>query len=106
MFSNGKEQFVQLAFAQFTDGQVTVDLLTIASPHADEMLVPVIASDGLVYVADGFTRDFGPWRPLTVEERVLATQFKHLGLKIRLLLGHGPATTQVDLERYLASTTR
>jgi glyoxylase-like metal-dependent hydrolase (beta-lactamase superfamily II) len=42
---------------RFTDGEVTVDLLTIASPHADEMLVPVIASDGLVYVADGFTRD-------------------------------------------------
>jgi glyoxylase-like metal-dependent hydrolase (beta-lactamase superfamily II) len=90
---------------RFTDGEVTVDLLTIASPHADEMLVPVIASDGLVYVADGFTRDWGPWRPLTLEERVLATQFKRLGLKIRLLLlGHGPATTQIDLDRYLSST--
>jgi glyoxylase-like metal-dependent hydrolase (beta-lactamase superfamily II) len=90
---------------QFTDGEVTVDLFSVASPHADEMLVPVIASDGVVYVADGFTRDWGPWRPLTVEERVLARQFKNLGLKIRLLLlGHGPATTQVDLERYLSST--
>jgi len=89
---------------RFTDGNIALDLLTVRSPHADEMVVPVIGSDGIVYVADGFTRDLGPWRPVTVEERVLAGEFKRLGLDIRMLLpGHGPATTREELDRFLSS---
>jgi len=86
---------------RFSDGIVTLDLLNVASPHVDEMVVAFIPSDGLVYVADGLTRDFGPWRRPTTEERTLVRQFKQLGLNIRTVLpGHGPAATQEDVERY------
>ena len=86
---------------RFSDGIVTLDLLNVASPHVDEMIVAFIPSDGLVYVADGLTRDFGPWRRPTTEERTLVGQFKQLGLNIRTVLpGHGPAATQEDVERY------
>jgi glyoxylase-like metal-dependent hydrolase (beta-lactamase superfamily II) len=89
---------------RFSDGIVTLDLLNVPSPHVDEMVVPFIPSDGIVYVADGLTRDFGPWRPPTTEERTLIRQFKRLGLDIRTVLpGHGPAATQTDLERFLSS---
>ena len=87
---------------RFTDGVVTLDLLNVASPHVDEMVVASVPADGIIYVADGFTRDFGPWRPPTAEERSLLTQFKQLGLNIRTVLpGHGPAATQKELEDYL-----
>ena len=86
---------------RFSDGIVTLDLLNVASPHVDEMVVPFIPSDGIVYVADGLTRDFGPWRRPTIDERTLVRQFKQLGLDIRTVLpGHGPAATQGDVERY------
>jgi len=89
---------------RFTDGMTTVDLLSLPSPHVDEMVVPFISSAGIVYVADGFTRDWGPWRPVTAEERTLATEFKKRGLNIRMVLpGHGPAPSQTDLERYWRS---
>jgi threonine synthase len=52
-------------------------------------------------VADGLTRDFGPWRRPTIDERTLVRQFKQLGLDIRMVLpGHGPAASQKDLEQY------
>jgi len=86
---------------RFSDGVVTLDLLNVPSPHVDEMVVPFIPSEGIVYVADGFTRDFGPWRPPTIDERTLVRRFKQLGLDIRTVLpGHGPAATQGDVERY------
>jgi glyoxylase-like metal-dependent hydrolase (beta-lactamase superfamily II) len=87
---------------RFSDGVVTLDLLNVPSPHVDEMIVASLPSDGILYVADGFTRDFGPWRPPTTEERTLLTQFRQLGLEIRTVLpGHGPAATQKELEEYL-----
>jgi glyoxylase-like metal-dependent hydrolase (beta-lactamase superfamily II) len=86
---------------EFSDGIVTLDLLNLSSPHVDEMVVPFIPSDGIVYVADGLTRDFGPWRPPTTEERTLVRQFKELVLHIRTVLpGHGPQASQADIERY------
>jgi glyoxylase-like metal-dependent hydrolase (beta-lactamase superfamily II) len=89
---------------RFSDGVVTLDLLNVPSPHVDEMVVPFIPSEGIVYVADGFTRDFGPWRPPTIDERTLVRQFKQRGLDLRTVLpGHGPAATQKDLEQYLSS---
>jgi len=89
---------------RFSDGVVTVDLLNVANPHVDEMVVPFIPSDGIVYVADGFTRDWGPWRRPTSEERTLVRQFKQLGIDIRTVLpGHGPAASKKELERYLLS---
>lgn len=89
---------------RFSDGVVTLDLFNVPSPHVDEMVVPFIPSEGIVYVADGFTRDFGPWRPPTIDERTLVRQFKQFGLNIRTVLpGHGPAATQKDLEQYLSS---
>jgi RNA polymerase sigma factor (sigma-70 family) len=90
---------------RFSDGVVTLDLLNVPSPHVDEMVVAFIPSAGIVYVADGFTRDFGPWRPPTIDERTLVRQFKQLGLDIRIVLpGHGPAATKKDLEQYLSSS--
>jgi glyoxylase-like metal-dependent hydrolase (beta-lactamase superfamily II) len=89
---------------RFSDGVITLDLLNVPSPHVDEMVVPFIPSDGIVYVADGFTRDFGPWRRPTIEERTLVRQFKQLRVDIRTVLpGHGPAATQKELEQYLSS---
>ena len=89
---------------RFSDGTVTLDLLNVPSAHVDEMVVPSIPSDGIVYVADGFTRDWGPWRRPTAEERTLITQFKQLGLNIRTVLpGHGPAATETDLQKFLSS---
>ena len=89
---------------RFSDGAVTLDLFNVPSPHVDEMVVPFIPSDGIVYVADGLTRDFGLWRRPTIDERTLVRQFKRLGLHIRTVLpGHGPAATQKDLEQYLSS---
>jgi glyoxylase-like metal-dependent hydrolase (beta-lactamase superfamily II) len=86
---------------RFSDGIVTLDLLNVASPHVDEMVVPSVSADGIVYVADGLTRDFGPWRRPTIDERTLVRQFKQLGLDIRTVLpGHGPVATQRDVERY------
>src|SRR4030095_9461150 len=86
---------------RFSDGIVTLDLLNVASPHVDEMVVAFIPSDGVVYVADGLTRDFGQWRRPTIDERTLVRQFKQLGLDVRTVLpGHGPAATQGDVERY------
>jgi len=89
---------------RFSDGTATLDLFNVPSAHVDEMVVPSIPSDGIVYVADGFTRDWGPWRRPTAEERTLITQFKQLGLNIRTVLpGHGPAATETDLEKFLSS---
>jgi glyoxylase-like metal-dependent hydrolase (beta-lactamase superfamily II) len=89
---------------RFSDGVVTLDLLNVPSPHVDEMVVSFIPSEGIVYVADGFTRDFGPWRPPTTDERTLVRQFKQLGLDIRTVLpGHGPAANQKEVEQYLSS---
>ena len=86
---------------QFSDGTVTLDLLNVSSPHVDEMVVPFIPSGGIAYVADGLTRDFGPWRPPTAEERTLVRLFKERGLHIRTVLpGHGPQASQADVERY------
>jgi glyoxylase-like metal-dependent hydrolase (beta-lactamase superfamily II) len=86
---------------RFSDGLVTLDLFNVPSPHVDEMVVASIPSEGIVYVADGLTRDFGPWRRPTIDERTLVSQFKKLGLEIRTVLpGHGPAATQGDVERY------
>ena len=88
---------------RFSDGMVTLDLLNVSCPHVDEMVVPFVPSDGIAYVADGLTRDFGPWRRPTTEERTLVSQFKKLGLDIRTVLpGHGPASTEKDLEQYLS----
>ena len=88
----------------FSDGTVTLDLFNVPSPHVDEMVVPYIPSAGIVYVADGLTRDFGPWRRPTTEERTIVSEFKQLGLDIRTVLpGHGPAATEKDLEQYLSS---
>jgi glyoxylase-like metal-dependent hydrolase (beta-lactamase superfamily II) len=65
------------------------------------MIVPFIPSEGIAFVADGFTRDFGSWRRPTIDERTLARQFKKLGLNILTVLpGHGPAATHGDVERY------
>ena len=90
---------------RFSDGTVTLDLFNVPSPHVDEMVVPFIPSDGIAYVADGLTRDFGLWRRPTTDERTLVTHFKELGLDIRTVLpGHGPASTQKDLEQYLSSS--
>ena len=92
---------VLAAERQFSDGQTTLKLLNVQSPHVDEMIVPFIPSEGIAFVADGFTRDFGPWRRPTIDERTLARQFKKLGLNIRTVLpGHGPAATHGDVERY------
>jgi glyoxylase-like metal-dependent hydrolase (beta-lactamase superfamily II) len=89
---------------RFTDGVVTVDLHNMPSPHVDEMIVPFIPSAGIIYIADGLTRDLGPWRPPTTDERALVRQFDQLGLDIRTVLpGHGPAATQRDLEGYFSS---
>ena len=89
---------------RFSDGTLTLDLLNMPSEHVDEMVVAYLPSDGIVYVADVLTRDFGPWRPPTNEERVLIRRFKQLGLDIRTVLpGHGPAASQADLELYLSS---
>jgi len=86
---------------RFSDGTVTLDCFSVSSPHVDEMIVPFIPSEGIVYVADGLTRDFGPWRRPTIEERTLVRQFKQLGLDIRIVLpGHGPPALQTDLEKY------
>ena len=86
---------------RFTDGVVTLDLLNVSSPHVDEMVVPFIPSEGIVFVADGLTRDFGPWRRPTIDERTLVRQFKQLGLNARMVLpGHGPVATQKDVEQY------
>ena len=86
---------------RFSDGIVTLDLLNVPNPHVDEMVVPFVPSDGIVYVADGLTRDFGPWRRPTIDERTLVRQFKQLGLDIRMVLpGHGPAASQKDVEQY------
>jgi glyoxylase-like metal-dependent hydrolase (beta-lactamase superfamily II) len=86
---------------RFRDGVVTLDLINVPSPHVDEMVVPFIPSDGIVYVADGLTRDFGPWRRPTIDERTLVRQFKQLGLDIRTVLpGHGPPALQTDVEQY------
>jgi glyoxylase-like metal-dependent hydrolase (beta-lactamase superfamily II) len=86
---------------RFTDGSVILDLFNVPSPHVDEMVVASIPSDAIVYVADGLTRDFGPWRRPTIDERTLVRQFKQLGLDVRTVLpGHGPAATQGDVERY------
>lgn len=88
---------------RFTDGVVTVDLHNVPSPHVDEMIVPFVPSAGIVYVADGLTRDLGSWRPPTTDERTLVRQFKQLGLNIQTVLpGHGPACSEKDLERYLS----
>ena len=88
---------------RFSDGMVTLDLLNVSCPHVDEMVVAFVPSDGIAYVADGLTRDFGPWRRPTTEERTLVSQFKQLGLDIRTVLpGHGPASTEKDLEHYLS----
>jgi glyoxylase-like metal-dependent hydrolase (beta-lactamase superfamily II) len=89
---------------RFTDGSVTIDLFNVPSAHVDEMVVPFIPSDGIIYVADGFTRDLGPWRPPTIEERTLMGQFKQLGLEMKMVLpGHGPVAQQKDLDEYLSS---
>ena len=89
---------------RFSDDTITVDLFNVASPHVDEMVVASIPAEGIVYVADGLTRDFGPWRRPTIEERTLIREFKQLGLDIRTVLpGHGPAATGKDLEQYLSS---
>jgi glyoxylase-like metal-dependent hydrolase (beta-lactamase superfamily II) len=86
---------------RFTDGTVTLDLFNVPSPHVDEMVVPFVASDGIAYVADGLTRDFGPWRRPTIDERTLVRRFKQLGLDIRMVLpGHGPAASRKDVEQY------
>jgi glyoxylase-like metal-dependent hydrolase (beta-lactamase superfamily II) len=86
---------------RFSDGIVSLDLLNVPNPHVDEMVVPFVPSDGIVYVADGLTRDFGPWRRPTIDERTLVRQFKQLGLDIRMVLpGHGPAASQKDVEQY------
>ena len=69
--------------------------------HVDEMVVAFIPSEGIAYVADGLTRDFGAWRRPTIDERTIVGQFKQLGLNIRTVLpGHGPAATQGEVERY------
>jgi len=92
---------------RFTDGVVTLDLHKVPSPHVDEMVVPFIPSEGIAYVADGLTRDFGPWRRPTIDERTLVRQFKQLRLDIRTVLpGHGPASTQKDLEQYWRLVTK
>ncbi len=89
---------------RFSDGTITLDLFNVPNAHVDEMVVPFIPADGIAYVADGFTRDFGPWRPITIEERTLIDRFKQLGLNMRMVLpGHGPLASQADLERYLSS---
>ena len=89
---------------RFSDDTVTLDLLNVPSAHVDEMVVASLPSDGIVYVADGFTRDWGPWRRPTTEERTLVRQFKQFGLNMRTVLpGHGPSASQKDLEQYLAS---
>jgi hypothetical protein len=89
---------------RFSDDTVTLDLLNVPSAHVDEMVVASVPSDGIVYVADGFTRDWGPWRRPTTEERTLVRQFKQFGLNMRTVLpGHGPSASQKDLEQYLAS---
>src|SRR5215471_10002259 len=89
---------------RFSDGTVTLDLLNVPNHHVDEMVVPFVPSDGIVYVADGLTRDFGPWRRPTIEERTLVGQFKQLGLDIRMVLpGHGPPALQKDIEQYWRS---
>jgi glyoxylase-like metal-dependent hydrolase (beta-lactamase superfamily II) len=86
---------------RFSDGIVTLDLLNVPSAHVDEMVVASIPSDGIVYVADGLTRDWGPWRRPTTEERTLVRQFEKLGLNMRMVLpGHGPPALQTDIERY------
>jgi glyoxylase-like metal-dependent hydrolase (beta-lactamase superfamily II) len=89
---------------RFSDGTLTLDLLNMPSEHVDEMVVAYIPRDAIIYVADVLTRDFGPWRPQTTEERVLIRRFKQLGLDIRTVLpGHGPAASDADLEIYLSS---
>ena len=86
---------------RFSDGIVTLDLFNVPSPHVDEMIIPFVPSDGIAYVADGLTRDFGTWRHPTTDERTLVRHFKQLGLNIRTVLpGHGPAAMQGDVERY------
>jgi glyoxylase-like metal-dependent hydrolase (beta-lactamase superfamily II) len=86
---------------RFTDSTVTLDLFNVPSPHVDEMVIPFVPSDGIAYVADGLTRDFGTWRRPTIDERTLVKHFKQLGLNVRTVLpGHGPAAMQGDVERY------
>ena len=59
---------------------------------------------GIVYVADGLTRDWGPWRRPTSEERTLVRQLEKLGVNMRMVLpGHGPPALQADVERYRLS---
>jgi hypothetical protein len=69
---------------QFSDGVVTLDLLNVSSPHVDEMVVPFIPSDGIVYVADGFTRDFGPWRRPTIESELWSGSSNNFELMFEL----------------------
>jgi glyoxylase-like metal-dependent hydrolase (beta-lactamase superfamily II) len=89
---------------RFSDGIVTLDLLNVPSAHVDEMVVPFIPSEGIVYVADGLTRDWGPWRRPTSEERTLVRQLEKLGVNMRMVLpGHGPPALQADVERYRLS---
>ena len=89
---------------QFSDGTITLDLLNVPSARVDEMVTPYIPSVGIAYVADGFTRDFGPWRRPTIEERTLVRQFKQRELDIRTVLpGHGPMASGKDLEEYLSA---
>ena len=45
---------------RFSDGSVTFAFFYVPSAHVDEMLVPFIPSEGIIYVADGFTRAGGP----------------------------------------------
>ena len=90
---------------RFSDATVTLDLLNIPSPHVDEMIVPFLPVGGIAYVADGFTRDFGPARPATAEERILAKHFNQLGLDIKVILpGHGPASVKADFDLSKALT--
>jgi len=89
---------------RFSDGTITLDLLNVPSAHVDEMVVASIPSEGIVYVADGLTRDWGPWRRPTTEERTLVRQLEKLGLNMRMVLpGHGPPALQADIERYRLS---
>jgi glyoxylase-like metal-dependent hydrolase (beta-lactamase superfamily II) len=94
-------------FVVFTDYVLVVEApssdnaSTKVMAHVNEMVVAFTPSEGIAYVADGLTRDFGAWRRPTIDERTIVGQFKQLGLNIRTVLpGHGPAAMQGEVERY------
>lgn len=78
------------------------------TPHADGLLVVHLPDDGILFVADVVSADWGRVRPAIPETYAFVDRFRRLGREIppTILPAHGPPMTRADLERALAEGDR